>query len=418
MRLFALGLNHRTAPIEVRERVAFPVGEQGSAVDALKRYTMADEAMLVSTCNRTELYLRAANDEVLGRATNWLSQLPAVEDRALTPHLYTLADSAVPRHAFRVASGLDSMVLGEPQILGQVKQAVRVATDAHALAGPLDRLFQETFSVAKEVRTQTELGNTVVSLPSISARLAQQLFADTSHCRLLLIGAGEMIDVAATYFAALRPTEIVIANRSIERGRALADRLGGRAIPLLELPDRIHQFDIVVTCTASTLPIIGKGMIERALMLRKRRPMFIVDLAVPRDVEAGVGLLNDVYLHTLDTLGKIAAVNTSHREAAVEKAEHIIDQRTSSFMQWLDGRRMVPAICRLREKAARDSEHELSRAKRSLLRGDPPVLVLEALAQSLTNKFLHNPMSALHDCSSVERETLLAAVRKLYLDEK
>lgn len=418
MRLFALGLNHRTAPVEVRERVAFPAEAQRGAVEALRRHTLADEAMLVSTCNRTELYLRAANDEVLGRASNWLSRLPAVEDRALSPHLYALADSAVPRHAFRMASGLDSMVLGEPQILGQVKQAVRVATDAHTLAGPLDRLFQETFSVAKEVRTRTELGAMTVSLPSVAAKFSQQLFADLRHCKVLLVGAGEMIDLTAVHFAALHPAEIVVANRSLARGRSLAERHGGRAITLLELPDRIHEFDIVISCTASTLPLIGKGMIERALKLRRHRPMYIVDLAVPRDVEPDVGRLNDVYMHTLDSLGKIVANNMSLREAAVEKAEHIIEQRTNHFMHWLEARRMVPAIRRLRDKADRDREYELRRAQRTLLKGGAPMLALEALAQSLTNKFLHNPLSALHECDGVEREAMLVAVGKIYLGEK
>lgn len=417
MRLFAIGLNHRTAPVDVRERVAFPADAQRGAVEALRRHTHADEAMLVSTCNRTELYLRAANDEVVGRASTWLNSLPDVAERSLSAHLYTLADSAVPRHAFRMASGLDSMVLGEPQILGQVKQAVQVATDAHTLAGPLNRLFQETFSVAKAVRTQTELGALTVSLPSVAARIAQQLFSDTSKCRLLLIGAGEMIDLTAVHFAALRPMEIVVANRTLDRGRMLAERHGGRAVTLTELPECIHQFDIVITCTASPLPIIGKGMIERALKLRKRRPMYIVDLAVPRDVEPAVGRMNDVYLHTLDSLGQIVAGNMSHREAAVEKAEHIIEQRTVSFMHWLEARQMVPAICRLRQKAGRDRDEELRRAHRTLLKGGAPMLALQALAQGLTNKFLHSPLSALHHCDSTERDQLLRAIDKIYLAE-
>jgi glutamyl-tRNA reductase len=316
-----------------------------------------------------------------------------------------------------MASGLDSMVLGEPQILGQVKQAVRVATDAHTLAGPLNRLFQETFSVAKEVRTRTELGALTVSLPSVAARIAQQLFADISKCSVLLVGAGEMIDLTAVHFAALQPAQIVVANRSLERGRALAARYGGSAISLLELPECIHQFDIVITCTASELPLIGKGMIERAMRLRRRRPMYIVDLAVPRDVEADVGRLNDVFLHTLDSLGRIVAGNMSQREAAVEKAEHIIEQRTANFMHWLEARRMVPAICRLRSKADRDRDHELHRAKRALLKGSTPIAVLEAMAQGLTNKFLHSPLSALHTSDSAERERLLGAIGKIFLSE-
>ena len=417
MRLFALGLNHRTAPIEVRERVAFPMAEQRGAVEALRQHTRADEAMLVSTCNRTELYLRAANDEVLGRASDWLNCLPSVAEHQLSQHLYSLSDAAVPRHAFRMASGLDSMVLGEPQILGQVKQAVRVATDAHTLAGPLNRLFQETFSVAKAVRSRTELGSMTVSLPSVAARIARQLFSDVSKCRVLLVGAGEMIDLTAVYFAALHPAQIVVANRSLERGRALAARYGGSAISLLELPDCLHQFDIVIACTASPLPIIGKGMVERALRLRKRRPMYIVDLGVPRDIEADVGRISDIFLHTLDSLGRIVAGNRSLREAAVEKAEHIIEQRTLSFMHWLEARQTVPAICRLRKKAGQDLDHQLRLAQQALLKGTAPTAVLEALARGLTNKFLHIPLSALRDCKSAERENFVAALTKIYLPE-
>ncbi len=418
MRLFAIGLNYRTAPIEVREKVTFPIDAQRGALEALRRDTLADEAMLVSTCNRTELYLRAANDEVLGRASRWLNGIDGVGVNVLTPHLYCLADAAVPRHAFRMASGLDSMVLGEPQILGQVKLAVKVANDAHTLSGPLNRLFQETLSVAKEVRTQTNVGTLSVSLPAAAAKIARQLFGDIHECRLLLVGAGQMIELTAVHFAALHPAEIVVANRSMERGRTLADRLCGKAISLMELPDCIHQFDIIITSTGSTLPIIGKGMIERALRLRKRKPIYIVDLAVPRDVEAGVGQMDDVYLQTLDSLGHVIARNTSQREAAAEKAERIIERRTTDFMHWLESRQIVPAIRRLRDKADGDCDHELRRAQKFLLRGGEPALALEALAMGLTKKFLHNPLSALHDCDGDERDRLLSAISTIYLHDK
>ena len=335
MPLFALGLNYRTAPIEIRERVAFPLEAQRGAIDALRAETDAEEVTLVSTCNRTEIYFRAPNDAVLVRAAKWLSSVPAVQGLDLTSHLYTLSEAEVPRHAFRVASGLDSMILGEPQILGQMKLAVKIAGEASALSGALDRLFQDTFKVAKEVRSETDIGSTSVSMAAASVKLAQQLFGDINDVKLLLIGVGEMIELSATHFAAMSPNKIVVANRTMERGKELAQRFNAGAITLQQLPEQIHEFDAIITSTASTLPIIGKGMIERALKLRRRKPMFIVDLAVPRDVEAEVGELEGIFLYTLDSLGRVIQQNLEKRESAVLEADIIINKRTAEFMHWL-----------------------------------------------------------------------------------
>jgi glutamyl-tRNA reductase len=414
MPLYAVGLNHRSAPIEVRERVAFPADAQRDAVGSIREVSAAAEVVLVSTCNRTEIYLRADDDAVLTRVSRWLASTPGARGVDLTPHLYQLSGGDVPRHAFRMASGLDSMILGEPQILGQVKHAVKLSADARALGGALDRLFQDTFKVAKEVRTDTEIGTTSVSMTAASVKLAEQLFGDLRDIKLLLIGAGEMIELAATHFAAVKPKQIVVANRTLERGRELAAQFEGTAITLQQLPERIHEFDAIITSTASTLPIIGKGMIERALKLRRRKPIFIVDLAVPRDVEAEVAQLDDVFLYTLDSLGRVIEQNLQKREAAVVAADQIIDVRVVEFMQWLAARGAVPVIQQLRSKVDQYREMELIRAQKMLAKGEDPAKVLEALAQGLTNKFLHHPLAALNRASGDERDALSDALEKLY----
>ncbi len=414
MPLFTIGFNHRTAPIEVRERIVFPLEAQRPAVERLKIETGADEVVLISTCNRTEIYLRGNAQPVVDLVTRWLATHPGADNFNLTPHLYQLNDADVVRHAFRVASGLDSMVLGEPQILGQVKLAAKVATEAGTLGGPLDRLFQETFKVAKEVRTQTEIGATSVSMAAAALKLAQQLFGDLRDTKLLLVGVGEMIELSATHFAAQSPKSIVVANRTIERGRELAQRFNASAITLQQLPERIHEFDIVITSTASMLPIIGKGMIESALKLRRHKPIFMVDLAVPRDIEPEVGELDDVFLYTLDMLGKIIQQNAEKREAAVAEADRIIDIRASEFMVWLAARASVPAIQQLRGQADGYRLVELERAKRMLAKGEDPAKVIEQLALGLTNKFLHQPLAALNRAHGPEREALHDALEKLF----
>ena len=416
MHLLALGLNHHTAPLEVREAVAFSPDALQAALQGVRRECGAEEAVIVSTCNRTEIYLRAESPAALDAADAWLRRQAPGGGVDLAPHLYRYTDEAVARHAFRVACGLDSMVLGEPQILGQVKQAVRDAAGAGTLGGALDRLFQRTFAVAKEVRARTEIGEHSVSMAAAAVGLARQLFGDLSQIRLLLIGAGDMIERVAVHFAAQSPREIVVANRTLGRGEALAQRIGGKAMTLGEVPRRFHEFDAVVSCTASMLPIIGKGMAERALKARKRRPMFMVDLAVPRDIEPEVGELPDVFLHTVDSLGRVTQANTRRREDAIAQAEAIIDKRVLEFADWLGQRRLVPMIRRMRSQADHDREIELARARKLLARGEDPLAVLEALGNRLTNKLLHPPMNALNRAPREERERLARTFEALYLD--
>jgi len=296
MSLYALGLNHATAPLDVREQVAFAPDSLGPALRDLLGRPKIKEAAILSTCNRTELYVHSPEPQPV---VQWLEEFHRVPKDSLAPYIYTLPREKAVTHAFRVASGLDSMVLGEPQILGQMKQAVRHAESAGTLGLVLNRLFQRTFAVAKDVRSQTDIGSASISMAAASVKLAERIFPSIGEQRLLFIGAGEMIDLTATHFAARKPRKMTIANRTIERGRELAQRFSAEAITLNEMPDRLPEFDIIVTCTASTLPILGKGLLERVVKARRHAPVFIVDLAVPRDVEPEASDLDDVFLYSV-----------------------------------------------------------------------------------------------------------------------
>ncbi len=389
--LFTLGLNHQTAPLAVRERVVFHVERLREALGELKR-DFAQEAAILSTCNRTELYVSGEQPASLAR---WLAQYHRLGPDELQPYLYTLPTEQAVRHAFRVASGLDSMVLGEPQILGQMKEAARAAESAGTMGSVLHRLFQRSFAVAKEVRSTTPIGAASVSMAAAAVKLAARIFPSLKDQSVLLIGAGEMIELAATHFAAQAPARITVANRTLERGQRLAYRFNAGAIELRALAEHLHEHDIVISCTASSLPILGKGLVERALRARRRRPMFMVDLAVPRDIEPEVRELDDVFLYTLDDLGEIVAANLDSRRSALEQAEAIIDTQVGRFMSWMQVRESVPLIRALREQAEGTRREELQHALRLLGRGEDPAKVLEALSQSLTNKLIHAPTQAL-----------------------
>ena len=318
------------------------------------------------------------------------------------------------RHAFRVASGLDSMVLGEPQILGQMKEAARTAESAGTLGTVLHKLFQRTFAVAKEVRSTTQVGATSVSMAAAAVKLAARIFPSLKDQSVLLIGAGEMIELCATHFAAQGPARLTVANRTLERAQQLAHRFNGQAIELKELARHLHEHDIVVSCTASSLPILGKGLVERALRARRRRPMFMVDLAVPRDIEQEAGELDDVFLYTIDDLGEIVAANLDVRRSAVVQAEAIIETQVGQFMHWMQARESVPLIRMLREQAEAARQHEIERALKSLQRGEAPADVLESLSQGLTNKLMHAPTQALNETAGDERRVLAELVARLF----
>ncbi len=411
MTLHVLGINHHSASLEIREKLAFPQETQVGALAELAAQPGVAEAVLVSTCNRTEVYCWA---EDAGAARAWLVQAAARAGVEVDPLLYLHSDDAAVRHAFRVASGLDSMVLGEPQILGQVKQAVRAAEGAGTLGSLLHRLFQQTFSVAKQVRSETALGAQSISMAAAALKLAQNLYGDLSRTRMLLIGVGEMVELAATYFVAQRPLSVTVANRTLARGEAFAQRFDARAIALSELPASLAEFDIIITGTASTLPILGKGLMERALKARKRRPIFIVDFAVPRDVEAEVAHLEDIFLYTIDDLGGIVQEGAEMRRAAAAQAEEIVARQVEAFRSWQGARAAAPAIVDLRKRADGYREAELAKARQRLVRGDDPAAVIESLANGLANKFLHHPSRALSRAGPGERESLLRAIEALY----
>jgi glutamyl-tRNA reductase len=426
MQLLALGLNHQTAPLSLRERVAFlPEEVQGAIARLRTRFARADvgclsEAAIVSTCNRTELYCAVDAPERAGIAlAEFVAMEKGIGQEDLARASYTLPKGDAVRHAFRVASGLDSMVLGEPQILGQMKQAERLAREAGGLGLLLNHLFQRTFAVAKEVRSSTEIGVQSVSMAAAATKMAERIFGDLEQCHLLFVGAGEMIELTATHFAARRPKSVTVANRTLERAHALAARLHGRALSLSELPESLSRFDVVVSCTASALPIIGLGMVERAVRARRHRPMVVVDLAVPRDVEPEVARLDDVFVYTIDDLGRMAQLGHESRKAAVAQAEAIIESRVRDFESWLANRATVPLIRDIRQRAEDMRMHEIERARRQLARGDAPELVLEKLSQSLTNKFLHAPISVLNDAAAApdeERRRQIELVARFYRD--
>ena len=420
MSVFTLGLNHMTAPVDLRGRFAFSPEQLSPALRGFRDRLMRalPEAALLSTCNRTELYVAAEPAQVqalVSPAIDWLAAQGGVTGDQLRQHTYVLEEQAAARHAFRVASGLDSMVLGEPQILGQMKQAVRQADEAGTLGTTLHQLFQRSFSVAKEVRTATEIGSHSISMAAAAVRLASQLFEKLSDVKVLFVGAGEMIELVATHFAAKTPKGMAVANRTLERGERLAARFGAQALRLSDLPSCLHEYDAVVSCTASTLPIIGLGAVERALKQRRHRPMFMVDLAVPRDIEPEVASLGDVYLYTVDDLSALVQTAGEKRQAAVQQAEAIIDAGVQSFASWLDQRAAVPLIQALNRQAEDWSASALLRARKQLAKGESVDAVLEALTRGLTQKMLHGTLAELHSVDGAEREHLAHTVSRLFL---
>ncbi|MDZ7919114.1 glutamyl-tRNA reductase [Rhodoferax sp.] len=415
MAVWALGINHTTAPLDMRGRFAFAMDQIAPQLHGL-RQSMArpPEAAIVSTCNRTEIYC-AGDEAALDHTLAWLAQSGGVTPNELRAHTYRLEDGHAARHAFRVASGLDSMVLGEPQILGQLKDAVRAADEAGALGSTLSQMFQRSFAVAKEVRTSTEIGAHSISMAAAAVRLAGNLFEDLAEVKVLFVGAGEMIELCATHFAAKNPKAIAIANRTLERGEKLASRFGGEVMRLADLPERLHEFDAVISCTASTLPIIGLGAVERALKKRKHRPMFMVDLAVPRDIEPEVKALGDVYLYTVDDLASVVQTAQASRQAAVAQAEAIVDAGVQSFMHWVDQRSAVPLIQQLNAQADEWRAMELARARKLLAKGEDVDAVLEALSKGLTQKMLHGAMAELHAGDADARERASNAIQHFFL---
>lgn len=407
MSLHLIGLNHHTAPLAIRERVAIGADEINHALAAIRALGEVSEVAILSTCNRTEWYVDASSADAV--VAWWMNHAGMSLDE-VRPYLYQHTDQDAVRQALRVAAGLDSMVLGEPQILGQMKDAARTAEQVGALGAHLHRLFQHAFAVAKEIRTYTSIGESVVSMAAASVRLAERIFDDLSEQSVLMVGAGDMMELCATHFAAAKPRRMVVANRTLERASSLAAQIHGEAIRLSEMPEVLHQFDVVISCTASSLPIIGLGMVERALKARRHRPMFMVDLAVPRDIEPEVAELSDVFLYTVDDLAGVVQSGMASRQAAVSDAESIITNRLAEYLDWHARRSHVPVIQAFRESATHLREQELAQAMKRLQRGESPELVLEQMAARLTNKFLHGPLAAMSRADSVQRDKLQQAM--------
>ena len=399
MQLLCLGLNHTTAPLSVRERVAFGPDEIGPSLHALRDRLAGSgegalsEAMILSTCNRTEIYCAAEDAEKAAQSlTHFIAETKVVSLAQLEPHLYRYTQCDAARHIFRVVCGIDSMVLGETQIVGQFKKAVAAARENKTLGLMLNHLFQEAFTTAKNVRSHTAIGSNSV-------------------------GAGEMIELCAAYFGAQKPAAITVANRSIERGQALAARYNGTAMRLQDLPEVIADYDIIVSCTASALPIIGLGMIERAVKKRNHRPICIIDLAVPRDVEPEVARLDDVYVYTMDELGAVVQSGKESRQAAVIQAESYINKAVEEFNRWLAMRAVVPSISRIRERADFIRRQELDRALKEIAAGKDTAKVLDDLSLSLTHKLIHDPTVLIRNAeglTDVEREHITNIVGRFY----
>jgi glutamyl-tRNA reductase len=411
MQIYTFGLNHQSAPLDVRERVVFHAERLIGALRDLTDTRPVREAAIISTCNRTEVY---CNTDEPPAAEAWLARYHGMKPHQLEPYLYRFPQDEAVKHAFRVASGLDSMVLGEAQILGQFKQAVRTAESAGTLGLVLGRLFQRTFSVAKTVRTETDIGASTVSMASAAVQLAERIYPAVSEVKVMFVGAGEMVELAAAHFAARHPRGLAFANRTEARAQQLADRFGARVISLNELPRQLALYDVVVCSTAAPLPLIGKGVVESALRARRHRPMLMFDLAVPRDIESEVESLEDVFLYTVDDLGRIARAGLDIRQSAVAQAEVIIENHVTEFMHWLASREIVPAIRALRDAAERARRNAVERAQRRLARGEDPQRVMDELSRALMNKLMHPPTHALNHARGNEREALAGTLARLY----
>jgi glutamyl-tRNA reductase len=413
MALITLGLNHKTAPLDIRERLTFGPDIIVAALRSLSEKTAVEEAVILSTCNRTELYCahtHSSREEICA----WLGEFHGLEEETISPFLYSHTDQECVRHLLKVASGLDSMVLGEPQILGQVKQSFQTASDASTTGKFLGKLFQHTFSVAKQVRTDTAIGHSPVSVAFAAVSLARQIFSDLSQQTALLIGAGETIELAARHLHQHGVGRIIVANRTLEKAHTLANQFNGYAISLTEIPTHLPEADIVISSTASPLPVVGKGTVESALKKRKHQPIFMVDIAVPRDIEAEVSELNDVYLYTVDDLQEVIQENLRSRQEAAEQAVEIVDLHVDEFMGWLRSLDAVGMIQDYRKQAELMRDEVLERALKQMQAGKSPEESMRFLAHTLTNKLLHTPSTQIRQAGFEGQSDLLEAANTLF----
>ena len=412
MTLVTLGLNHKTAPVDIREQVVFAPEKIALALRELISVPAVNEAAIISTCNRTEIYCKLESGDA-DPALEWFLDHHRIQDTNHDTFLYRYIDATTVRHLLRVASGLDSMVLGEPQILGQLKTAYKQAEDAGTVGQQLGKLFQYAFSVAKEVRSETEIGSNPVSVAFTAVKLSQRIFSDLNDQTALLIGAGETIELVARHLHNNNIGRLMIVNRTYERAESLASQFNAQALPLADLGAHLAQADILISSTASQLPIIGKGAVETALKQRKHRPMFMVDLAVPRDIEPEVGTLPDVYLYNVDDLNAVIEENRRTREEAAQQAETIIESKVEEFVSWQRSLHAVETIRNYRESAHQVSADLLEKAKKMIAQGKPTDEALQYLAHTLTNKLLHNTTARLDHAAREGKHELLHAAHEL-----
>lgn len=394
MTIIALGINHKTASVELREKVAFSPEQLSNALSQLASSEQFKETVIVSTCNRTELYcsLEHSNSQAL---LKWLADFHCIDTEQLEDNVYIHQNQDAINHLMRVACGLDSLVLGEPQILGQIKQSYNSAKQHDCVLPTFERLFQKTFSVAKQVRTETDIGASAVSVAYAAVNLAKHIYGQLDKTKVLLIGAGETIELVARHLYQQHPKAITVANRTIERAKNLAEEVEADVISLAQLPEKLHNADIVISSTASTLPIIGKGMVEQALKQRRYKPMLFVDIAVPRDIESQVGELDAAYLYSVDDLQAIVNENMASREQAAEQAQEIILQKTHEFAKWQRSQGSIDVIRQYRDSAQEVKTELVEKAVNQLQSGKSAEKVLLELANKLTNRLTHAPTRAI-----------------------
>ena len=413
MHLTVLGINHHTAPVEIRGQVAFPPEQLQQALGELRALDNVQEAAILSTCNRTELYC-ANREETLDSLALWLCRFHGLEGNTLCPHLYSYVGSDAVRHILRVAAGLDSMILGEPQILGQMKASYQQAIRAGTLDILVSRLFQHTFSVAKQIRTDTAIGASPVSVAFAAVSLARQIFGTFEKLTALLIGAGETIELTARHLHEHGIGHMIIANRTVERAHELAGQVNGYGISLDQMPAHLADADIIISSTGSPTCILDRDIVCDALRGRKHRPVFMVDIAVPGDINPEVAELNDVYLYTVDDLKGVIEENLKSRQEAAEQAEDIIDVQVEHFMAWVRSLDAVPAIRTYRDHARTLGNAELNNARRQLANGEDPQEVIKSLTYRLVNKLTHDPSVNLRHAIENGHTHLLETVRTLF----
>ena len=411
MSLYTFGINHKTAPVLIREKLAFSEASIEPALKKLVKYTAATEAAIISTCNRSEIYCVTSDIE---EVAHWFSDFHKIDYKEIKPYIYIHTDIKCVQHMLRVTSGLDSLILGEPQILGQMKVSCHNATKAATLGKKLNRLFQHSFRVAKQIRTDTEIGSSPVSVAFATVTLAKKIFGDINDKSVMLIGAGETIELVARHLNENNISNVIVANRSFDRAHNLAALYNGFAIGLPEIASHLHQTDIVISSTASPLPIIGKGVVESALKKRKHKPMFMVDIAVPRDIETEVNQLEDVFLFTVDDLHDVITENMKSRQNAAIQAEEIVDIQTQHYWDWLESQQSIATIQNYRNYAHKVKQELIEKAMQSLDAGKDPKEILEVLAHRLTNQLLHEPCSNLRQAKNEEQLALINAAKTLF----